>query len=83
MVLLIIDLNMNNLLKLCIGIAVLAFLAVTIFKIPLGNILPYGVLLLCPLMHLFMMNHGNHSEKSTEDHSKHESYERNNQTIHS
>jgi len=62
---------MNNILKVCIGIAVITATMVFIFKIPLNNVLIYGAFLLCPLMHFFMMNHGGHSEKTSEDHIKH------------
>ncbi|MFA5770815.1 MAG: DUF2933 domain-containing protein [Patescibacteria group bacterium] len=58
---------MNNLLKICIGIALVASVAIFIFKIPLNNVFLIGAVLLCPLMHLFMMNHsghGDHLEKS-------------------
>jgi hypothetical protein len=46
--------------------------AVLVFKIPVNNVLIYGGILLCPLMHLFMMNHGGHGEKSSEDNAKHQ-----------
>lgn len=56
---------MNNTLKIFIGITAIIVLAVYIFKIPLNNVLIYGAFLLCPLMHLFMMNHGGHSKKTS------------------
>ncbi|KKS46992.1 hypothetical protein A3J20_04315 [Candidatus Gottesmanbacteria bacterium RIFCSPLOWO2_02_FULL_42_29] len=35
------------------------FVALTVFKIPPANILTYGVILACPLLHLVMMkDHG-------------------------
>ena len=44
-----------------IGI-VAAIAAVTVLKIPLGNLLFYGALLACPLAHVLMMkNHSNHN----------------------
>ena len=34
------------------------------FKIPFRSLLPWGVFLLCPLMHVFMMKgHGDHDHK--------------------
>lgn len=62
---------MNKLLKICLGIALFALVAIFIFKISLNNVFLFGAVLLCPLMHLFMMNHGGHSEKKSEDHSNH------------
>ena len=61
--------NMNKLLILCAGIATVASVAIFIFKVPMNNLLLYGAILLCPLMHLFMMNHGG-QEKKSEDSKK-------------
>jgi hypothetical protein len=50
------------------GWALLGFLAITGFflweehKAHLLGILPYGLLLLCPLMHLFHGGHGGHGD---------------------
>ncbi|OQY66071.1 hypothetical protein B6D29_03305 [Microgenomates bacterium UTCPR1] len=63
--------NLNNLLKICVGIALFALVAIFIFKVPLNNVFLFGAVLLCPLMHLFMMNHGGHTEKNSNDHSNH------------
>jgi len=39
----------------------IGLVAVWALKIPLGSLLPWGVFLLCPLMHIFMMKgHGEH-----------------------
>jgi hypothetical protein len=62
---------MKNLLKICIGIALVASVAIFIFKVPVNNVFLYGAILLCPLSHIFLMNHGGHSEKKSEDHSNH------------
>lgn len=66
---------MNKIIKMCFGIITVGVIGIYIFKIPLNNILIYIPLLLCPLMHLFMMNHGEHSEKSQKhnpkDHTQH------------
>ncbi len=53
----------NKILILCAGIAAAASVAIFIFKVPINSVLIYGVILLCPLMHLLMMNHGGHLEK--------------------
>ncbi len=63
--------NLNNLLKICVGIALFALVSIFIFKISLNNVFLLGAVLLCPLMHLLMMNHGGHSEKKSDDHSNH------------
>lgn len=55
---------MNKIFVVClIGVSVFS-VAVFIFKVPVNNVLIYGGILLCPLMHLFMMNHGGHEKKS-------------------
>lgn len=41
------------------GIAV-AVIALTVFKISLGNIIFFGILLACPLTHFFIMKDGGH-----------------------
>lgn len=57
---------MNNLTKICIlGLAV-AGIAFFIFKVPLNSILFFGLILACPLMHLFM-GHGMHKEHKSGD----------------
>ena len=50
-------------LYLC-GLAAAGILiAVTVFKLSLSNVLFYGIILLCPLIHIFMMkNHGQTDE---------------------
>lgn len=62
--------------KMAIGCLLLlgvAFTAVHILKIPAGNLLSFGVILLCPLMHIFMMKnmHASHDkEMKTHDQEK-------------
>jgi len=63
---------MNKILTICLVVVSLFAASIFIFKIPANTALVYGAILLCPLMHLFMMNHGGHGEKSSEDHSKHQ-----------
>ena len=62
---------MKKNLTICSVAVVLFAIAIFIFKVPANTILVYGAILLCPLMHLFMMDHRGHGEKSAEDHSKH------------
>lgn len=45
-------------LGICLGIILLAVIALTVFKVPFGTLLLAGALLLCPLMHLWMMKGG-------------------------
>lgn len=50
-----------------------AAVTVSFFKIPLSTLLTFSLLLLCPLMHLFMMkghSMGNHQESGQDDKSK-------------
>lgn len=45
----------------CLLLIPVALGAIYIFKIPVTSLLPWGVFLLCPLMHVFMMKgHGGH-----------------------
>jgi hypothetical protein len=58
------------------GLVLIAFLAITAFYLVTEHtahffgLLPYGLLLLCPILHLFMHgSHGGHGGQ--EDHSEH------------
>lgn len=66
---------MNKILTICLILAAVGMAAIYIFKVPLNSILIYGAILLCPLMHVFMMNHGDHSnhknDKAPQDHTSH------------
>ncbi len=58
--------NRGYLIGLLISVVILAGLAYAFQLEPILRILPYGLILLCPLMHIFMMTgHGNH-EKNAE-----------------
>jgi hypothetical protein len=45
-------------LGLCVGLVVLALLAITVFKVPVNTVVYTGILLACPLMHVWMMRSG-------------------------
>ncbi len=54
----------NKLILICLGALGVAVVAVTIFKVSFVNILFFGILLACLLMHLFMMkSHREHKGK--------------------
>lgn len=44
---------------ICLALAGVALVAVTVFGLPLRSLFLYGVIAACPLMHLFM-GHGAH-----------------------
>lgn len=45
---------------ICIALIVIIFVAISVFKVTLSNLFFWGILLLCPLMHFFMMKNGKH-----------------------
>lgn len=61
---------MNKILLICLVGLIVAFIAVTIFKVPLNSIFLFGVILLCPLMHVFMMG-GKHDHGSDKESASH------------
>ena len=47
-------------LGICLGLIALAVIALTVFKVSVGTLFFAGALLLCPLLHVFMMKDGGH-----------------------
>ena len=47
-------------LSICLGLIALAVVALTVFNVSAGTLFFAGVLLLCPLLHVWMMKDGGH-----------------------
>lgn len=47
-------------LGICLGLIALAVVALTVFKVSLGTLFLAGALLLCPLLHVWMMKDSGH-----------------------
>lgn len=57
-------------LMICLVVLAAVVIAVTVFRVPLGSLLYFGVFLACPLMHIFMMKgmgHGGHNSEEKND----------------
>ncbi len=63
------------LMVLCCVVGMGAVLAITVFRIPVNNVVTIGLLLLCPLSHVIMMafmgKDHDHGMGSNPDHSHH------------
>lgn len=57
---------------LCCLIPIIGIAAVFLFKVPVSNVVFYGLVLLCPLSHLLMMKYMGHDHSSAEEHSQHQ-----------
>ncbi len=61
-------LTRNRLLIICLVALGVVFVAVTVFKVSIGNLLFFAVFLACPLMHIFMMKgHGGHDQEGKDN----------------
>lgn len=50
----------TNWLLICTGLVAVMFIAVKIFGVPLTNVVYFGAILACPLLHILMMRNGGH-----------------------
>lgn len=52
--------NSKKILGICLGLIALAVIAIVVFKVSFGTLFFAGALLLCPLLHVWMMKDGGH-----------------------
>ncbi len=58
----------------CCLVPLIALGAVTIFHIPLNTVLLYGMILICPISHLFMMRGMTHGEGHDHEHGQEQNH---------
>ena len=56
---------------LCCLLPALGLAAIFLLKIPVNTVIYFGLLLLCPLGHFFMMSQMGHNHSSNEQHNEH------------
>ncbi|MEP7167437.1 MAG: DUF2933 domain-containing protein [Candidatus Woesebacteria bacterium] len=50
-----------RILGICLLIALGVISAITVFRVPINTVVFVGILLACPLMHVWMMRNGGHN----------------------
>lgn len=58
-------------LSICLGLIALAVVALAVFKVSFGTLFFAGALLLCPLLHVWMMKGGEHGQTMRDGGHKH------------
>jgi hypothetical protein len=54
------EMNGRKIFVVCFGLAIVAVIAVSVFKVSFRSLLFAGAVLACPLMHVWMMKDGKH-----------------------
>lgn len=49
-----------NWLLICVGVLITIAIAVKVFGVSFNNVVYFGAILACPLLHILMMKNGNH-----------------------